>query len=212
MEAQPQQMQGNGRTGWRVENKVGDLDIISDVLGAYKRLPMYPFPMFVLMLTLIVGLAEIYNGGEKPLEYLLNGIQADLNNENIPTWEKTALKICKYVLEFIIAHKIKVFGFLMISIPVIIRPSKNNVYIWVLLVAILIMMRNWGFFEYIVIGNLFYIYTQLLSLTNKFLIAMLIVVVVLWNFVLPVKSNKIPPGAPSPPPVVSGPAPPSRKT
>ncbi|UHM27525.1 MAG: hypothetical protein SaVV2_gp3 [Sanya virga-like virus 2] len=105
------------------------------------------------------------------------------NAEIVPlaTVNKLELALFSFIskiLGFIIQFKTRVFGLALIVIPVLCRPSSANWIIFAFLSVTLVVFKNFGIAEFIFIANFFYLYTQVLNLSNKLAIGFAIIAIV----------------------------------
>lgn len=172
------------------------MSFLDAVVASYSNLVYHPVTMMAFSLLVFVCLAE---SGDGPLEvfktYLIKFIKDTTNPQFLITFANLILKLD----DFLITYKLFVVKVGMVMVPCLSKPSSKTFVAGVVLSSLVILLPAWGFFEALVIGQLWYLFLQLRSPYHK----IFVVLIGALLYLFPIFINPNPGPGPPPPPTTT---------
>lgn len=144
---------------------------ISSVVASYTNITYDPLSIFLVLIISTTLFAEAY-GHTGPLEIF----KKKLTEVKEPPWLKKLCEFLMSITDFLIENKMSFIKISIISIPAMVKPSSKNILISIVVSVLVLIFTNWTIFDIFVLGNFYYLYTELRSPTYKFIIIFLAVI------------------------------------
>lgn len=146
------------------------MSFLDAVVASYSNLVYHPVTMLAFSILIFVCLAE---SGDGPLEvfkqYLITFIKDASNPAFLINFANFVLKID----DFLITYKLLAVKIGMVMVPCLSKPSSKTLITGAILSSLVVLLPAWGFFEALVIGQLWFLFLQLRSPYHKVFVVLI---------------------------------------
>lgn len=168
---------------------IGD-GFCSSLLASYANMTYNPIALALMIFALACAFAEEANNG--PLEVLKARLEIVTETESFYRLAKVLITI----VTSLINNKVYFIKLIFVSVPAFIKPSFKNWIITFCFWLFLVFFTNWTIFEILVLGQLWFLFTELRDPKYKILISILAALLIYYAWVSDI-ANVLKPPAPA---------------
>lgn len=178
------------------------MSFLDAVVASYSNLVYHPVTLLAFSVLIFVCLAET---GDGPLEVFKQYLIAFIKDTSNPAFLINFAQFMLKIDDFLITYKLLAVKIGMIMVPCLSKPSSKTLITGAVISSLVVLLPAWGFFEALVIGQLWYLFLQLRSPYHK----IFVVVIGMLLYLFPIFITP-PPPTPTRPTTTTTPLPPGR--